>query len=58
MKKNYIKPEIDIVVLATDSMLLAASGFENANSEKILINPDDIATPTAKEHGGCWDVWE
>lgn len=58
MKKNYIKPEIDIVVLATDSMLLAASGFENANSEKILINPDDTAIPTAKEHGGCWDVWE
>lgn len=58
MKKNYIKPKIDIVVLATDSMLLAASGFENANSEKIPIDPNETATPTAKEHGGSWDVWE
>lgn len=56
MKREYIKPDINVVGVETES-LLAASNFEELDTTGININTEPMSPEDAlsKEHNSIWD---
>lgn len=57
MKKEYIKPNIYVVSVETES-LLAASNYEEMGTTDLHVWSDESVTPESalsKDHNGIWD---
>lgn len=60
-KENYIKPEIDIIVMKSDNVLLAASSAVSSGSRTSIVFDDiiddgDAGNAAAKGHSSIWDT--
>lgn len=60
MKKEYIKPEIEIIEIKTDNTLLAASPAISSSTKTSfvfdnIIDDGDAGTAAAKGHSSIWD---
>ena len=55
MKKEYIKPEIEMEIFATDSMLALSDNRENMGSNETPGGPDDFNAGAGRgEWGSLW----
>ena len=56
MKKNYIKPEIEITRYETEGMIAASGDVRlNINNDADIINSDEQAGSKGHSFGSIWD---
>jgi hypothetical protein len=57
-KKEYIKPEIEVIELETESPMLSASGGSDGNVGVFDDETEDDANMSNKRRGQWGDLWD
>ena len=57
-KKEYIKPEIEVIELETESPMLSASGGSGGNVGVFDDETEDDANMSNKRRGQWGDLWD
>lgn len=57
-KKAYIKPEIEVVEMGTESPMLSASGGSDGNVGVFDDETEDDANMSNKRRGQWGDLWD
>lgn len=58
MKKNYLKPEMEIVEIKFESDLMAASGNSGPEIPVVPDGGDHGAPDDSKEHNSSNNIWD